>query len=351
MNRRLKIRHVKSKLFRLMGLLSVCFALLFLGGILGDILYKGYSAFLITEIKTQTSTPDLFNAHFSYEKSSKVWTIASSEVNAYMKHGIVVNLTPEQLQRVDDLKEKGDIKVSFNWGYFIHSDSQESELAGIWGALYGSLLTLLVTVMTAFPLGVGTAIYLEEFAPQGKLTHLIEANINNLAAVPSILFGLLGLVFFIQVLGLPRPSALVGGLTLALMSLPVIVVSTRSALLSVPKTLKEAALGLGATPLQVLFHHTIPTAFPGIMTGIILSLARALGETAPLLLIGMVAFIAMPPSHFFDPTTVLPVQIFNWSRNPEYGFVENTSGAILILLLVLAFLNGIAVYIRRKFEG
>ncbi len=215
----------------------------------------------------------------------------------------------------------------------------------------GSCLTLFITFITAFPLGVGTALYLEEFAPENRLTHWIEANINNLAAVPSILFGLLGLVFFIHFMGLPRPSALVGGLTLGLMSLPVIVVATRAALSTVPQTLREAALGLGATPLQVLFHHVVPAALPGIMTGVILSLARALGETAPLLMIGMVAFIATPPSHFLDPTTVLPVQIFNWSRSPEMGFVENTSGAILILLLLLAFLNGIAVFIRKRFES
>ena len=283
MRRSLKRRHFKEKLFRWMGLLSVCLALLFLGGILGDIVYKGYSAFLTTEVAVEGVNSDLLNAHASYSSEKSQWRIASSEVDMYYKKGYTGNLTSDQIQAIKFLEEKGQIRTTFNWGFFTNSDSQEAELAGIWGGLYGSLLTLLVTICTAFPIGVGTAIYLEEFAPKHRVTNLIEANINNLAAVPSILFGLLGLVFFIQFMGLPRPSAVVGGLTLGLMSLPVIVVSTRSAISSVPYTLKEAALGLGATPLQVLFHHVVPTALPGIMTGVILSLARALGETAPLL--------------------------------------------------------------------
>lgn len=349
MRRTLKFRHFKERLFQGAGLFSLCLAILFLAGILGDILYKGIPAFITTEVESGFASPDLLNAHAAHQ--SKDWIIASEDVNMYVKKGFKGNLSPLQIQTIDFLEESGHIRKAFNWGFFTHSDSQESELAGIWGGLYGSILTLIVTFLTAFPLGVGTAIYLEEFAPKNRLTNLIEANINNLAAVPSILFGLLGLVFFIQIMGLPRPSTLVGGLTLGLMSLPVIVVATRTALSTVPKTLKEAALGLGATPLQVLFHHVFPTAMPGIMTGIILSLARALGETAPLLLIGMVAFIALPPEHFLDPATVLPVQIFNWSRSPEMGFIENTSGAILVLLFVLALLNGIAVTIRKKFEA
>jgi phosphate transport system permease protein len=345
----LKKRHLKERWFRRAGLLSVLLALLFLGGILGDILYKGLPAFFRTEISSNVSYPGLANPHALYH-AERPWITASDDVDMYYKRGYVGKLTPVQRQEIDALKDRKQIRLVFNTAFFTHSDSREPELVGIWGGLLGSFLTLLVTFLTAFPLGVGTALYLEEFAPDNKLTHWVEANINNLAAVPSILFGLLGLVLFIHFLGLPRPSALVGGLTLGLMSLPVIVVTTRTALSSVPQTLKEAALGLGATPLQVLFHHVIPTALPGIMTGVILSLARALGETAPLLMIGMVAFIATPPSHFFDPATVLPVQIFNWSRSPEMGFVENTSGAILVLLFVLALLNGIAVYIRKRFE-
>lgn len=344
----LKKRRLKEQYFRLAGFLSVLLAILFLGGVLGDIIYKGIPAFFRTEISSKLY-PNLLNAHARYTVDNS-WVVASDDVDMYYKKGYSNRLTPLQIQEIDVLKNMGQIRLSFNAGFFTHSDSREAELAGIWGGLVGSFFTLLVTFITAFPLGVGTALYLEEFAPKNQITHWIEANINNLAAVPSIVFGLLGLVLFIHFLGLPRPSALVGGLTLGLMSLPVIVVATRAALLSVPNTLKEAALGLGATPLQVLFHHVLPAALPGMMTGVILSLARALGETAPLLIIGMVAFIATPPSHFLSPATVLPVQIFNWSRSPEMGFVENTSGAILILLLGLALLNGGVVFIRRRFE-
>jgi phosphate transport system permease protein len=345
----LKRRHLKEKWFRKAGALCVILGLLFLGAILADILYKGYPAFFRTEISSEVSIPTLLNPHVTYQ-TNRSWQIASDEVDQYYKKGYRGKLSQDQIQILEELKNKNQIRLTFNGGFFTHSDSREPELAGIWGGLVGSLLTLFVTFITAFPLGVGTAIYLEEFASHSKIAHFIEANINNLAAIPSILFGLLGLILFIHFMGLPRPSALVGGLTLGLMSLPVIVVVTRTSLSAVPQTLKEAALGLGATPLQVLFHHTLPTAMPGIMTGVLLSLARALGETAPLLLIGMMAFIAEPPSHFLDPATVLPVQIFNWSRSPELGFIENTSGAILVLLLLLGILNGIAIYIRKRFE-
>ncbi len=345
-------RHRKEKWFRRLGLASLFLALLFLGSIFGEIIYKGYPAFFRTVIARESGQISLLNPHARYHLSeAQEWIIASDDVDMYYKHGYVGKQTPTQIQTIEDLKKQGQIRLVFNTAFFTHSDSREPELAGIWGALIGSLLTLFITFLTAFPLGIGAALYLEEFASKTRFIHWIEANINNLAAVPSILFGLLGLVLFIHFMGLPRPSALVGGLTLGLMSLPVIVVTTRAALSSVPTALKEAALGLGATPLQVLFHHVLPTALPGMMTGVILSLARALGETAPLLMIGMVAFIGTPPSSFLDPTTVLPVQIFNWSRSPEMGFVENTSGAILILLFILVLLNGIAIFIRKRFES
>lgn len=348
----LKKRHRREKWFRRMGLTSLCLALLFLGGILSDIVYKGAPAFLRTEIAQEAAPAHLLNPHARYHVSKgEKWVIASDDVDMYYKYNQPGKLSPSQIQTLTSLKEQDQIRLVFNSAFFTHSDSREPELAGIWGSFVGSCLTLFITFLTALPLGVGTAIYLEEFAPNNRWIHWIEANINNLAAVPSVLFGLLGLVLFIHFLGLPRPSALVGGLTLGLMSLPVIVVATRVALSSVPATLKEAALGLGATPLQVLFHHVISMALPGIMTGVILSLARALGETAPLLLIGMVAFIGTPPSSFLDPATVLPVQIFNWSRSSEMGFVENTSGAILVLLFVLVLLNGSALFIRKKFES
>lgn len=351
MNPVIKKRHRKEKCFQYMGLLSLVLALLFLGGIFANIVYKGYPAFFRTEIAATVGQPTFLNPHASYYTyKPDEWITASDNVDMYYKYGAVGRLSPQDVQSIEDLKRQGHIRLVFNTAFFTHSDSREPELAGIWGGLVGSLLTLLITFLTAFPLGVGTAIYLEEFAPKNRLTALIEANINNLAAVPSILFGLLGVVFFIHFMNLPRPSALVGGLTLGLLSLPVIVVSTRAAFSTVPATMREAALGLGARPLQVLFHHVIPMALPGIMTGLILSLARAFGETAPLLMIGMVAFIGTPPGSILDPTTVLPVQIFNWSRSPEMGFIENTSGAILVLLFVLSILNGIAVLIRKKFE-
>ncbi len=344
-------RIFREKLFKWLCFSTLSFVVLFLVFIFGKIILSGYSAFLSTEINIASQQVDLLTPHSPYLIArEKEWIAASDPVDMYVKHKEIGNLTESQIKMIESLQQNGQIRTTFNLGFFTHSDSREPELAGIWGGIVGSLLTLIITFMTAIPLGIGTALYLEEFAPKNKFTHLIEANINNLAAVPSILFGLLAVVIFIHFFGLPRPSALVGGLTLGLMSLPVIVVSTRAALSSVHPSLKEAALGLGATPLQVLFHHVIPTALPGITTGVILSMARALGETAPLLMIGMVAFIATPPTSFLDPATVLPVQIFNWSRSPEIGFVENTSGAILVLLFILALLNGVAILIRKKFE-
>lgn len=340
----------RERYFKRVGFFALTFALLFLGFIFGKIMMTGYSAFFVTEINVETQEAAFLNPYASYASQTTEWVIASDEVNMFIKHKHPGQLTPSQIQKLEKLNEEGQIRVRFNTGFFTNSDSREPELAGIWGGICGSLLTLIITFITAIPLGIGTAIYLEEYAPSNKFTHFIEANINNLAAVPSILFGLLAVVIFIHFMGLPRPSAVVGGLTLGLMSLPIIVVATRTALASVPFALKEAALGLGATRLQVLFHHMIPTAMPGITTGVILSLARALGETAPLLMLGMVAFIANPPTSFGDPATALPVQIYNWSRSPEMGFVENTSGAILVLLGILGLLNGIAIFIRKKYE-
>ncbi len=341
----------RERNFKRLGLVTLTLTLLFLGFIFGKIFLTGYSAFFVTEINVAAQHPEFLNPYAPYIRKTGDWIVASDEVNMYMKHGETGHLTPTQIQTLEKLKEEKQIRVSFNTGFFTHSDSREPELAGIWGGVLGSIFTLLITFFTAIPLGIGTAIYMEEYAPKNRLTHFIEANINNLAAVPSILFGLLAIVIFIHFMGLPRPSAVVGGLTLGLMSLPIIVVATRAALASVPFALKEAALGLGATRMQVLFHHIIPSAMPGITTGVILSLARALGETAPLLMLGMVAFIANPPHSFLDPTTVLPVQIYNWSRSPEIGFVENTSGAILVLLIILGCLNGIAIFIRKKYES
>ncbi len=230
------------------------------------------------------------------------------------------------------------------------SDSTDPNNAGIWGAFKGSLLTMAVTLALSFPLGVLAAIYLEEFAPRQKWVEWVEVSINNLAAVPSIIFGLLGLAIFIQLAGLPRSSALVGGMTLALMTMPVIVISGRNAIKSVPPSIRDAALAVGASPVQTVFHHVLPLALPGILTGTIIGMARALGETAPLLIIGMRLFAASPPQSVTDASSVLPMQIFLWSDEIDQGFVQNTSAAIIVLLVFLLAMNGLAIYLRNKFE-
>jgi len=252
--------------------------------------------------------------------------------------------------RVVQLQGKGQLTTSFNWSFFSGADSTDPTIVGIWGALKGSMFTMVVTLMLAFPIGVLSALYLEEYAPKNRLTDLIEVSINNLAAVPSIIFGLLGLAVFLNTFHLPRSAALVGGLTLALMTMPVIVIAARNAIKSVPPSIRDAALGVGASPIQVVFHHVLPLALPGILTGTIIGMARALGETAPLLMIGMRAFISAPPDRITDPATVLPVQIFLWSDQVSAGFVEKTSAAIIVLLVFLLAMNGLAIYLRNRFE-
>ena len=237
-----------------------------------------------------------------------------------------------------------------NVSFFTGADATDPTRAGIWGALKGSLLTMFVTLALAFPIGVLSALYLEEYAPRNRWTDLIEVSINNLAAVPSIIFGLLGLAVFLGTLHMPRSGAIVGGLTLALMTMPVIVIAGRNAITAVPPSIRDAARALGASPIQVVFHHVLPLALPGILTGTIIGMARALGETAPLLMIGMRAFIAAPPNRLTDPATVLPVQIFLWSDDVQTGFVEKTSAAIIVLLVVLLAMNGFAIYLRNRFE-
>ena len=244
------------------------------------------------------------------------------------------------------LKGAGGLSLEFLTG----SDSTEAARAGVWGALKGSLLTILVTMAIAFPVGVLSALYLEEFASRNRWTDMIEVSINNLAAVPSIIFGLLGLAMFLNFMHLPRSAPLVGGLTLALMTMPVIVIAGRNAIKSVPPSIRDAALGVGASKMQVVFHHVLPLALPGILTGTIIGMARALGETAPLLMIGMRAFIASPPSGITDPSSVLPVQIFLWSDEVDRAFVEKTSAAIIVLLVFMLLMNGLAIYLRNKFE-
>jgi phosphate transport system permease protein len=237
-----------------------------------------------------------------------------------------------------------------NLGFLSGSDSTDASTAGVWGALKGSLLTMGVTLSLSFPMGVFAAIYLEEFAPRQRWVDWVEVSINNLAAVPSIIFGLLGLAVFVNTLGMPRSSALVGGVTLALMTMPVIVIAGRNAIKAVPPSIRDAALAIGASKVQTVFHHVLPLALPGILTGTIIGMARALGETAPLLMIGMRAFIATPASGISDPTSVLPMQIFLWSDEVDQAFVRNTSAAIIVLLIFLLAMNGLAIYLRNKFE-
>lgn len=290
-------------------------------------------------------------------QTKKVWVLADDDVDAFMKGHIDRNLPEDdrrvkdtQIEWIDSMVEAGELKKVFNTVFFTAGDSREPELAGIWAAAKGSFYTLVVTLLLSFPIGVAAAVYLEEFAPQNKWTDIIEVNINNLAAVPSIVFGLLGLAIFINFFGLPRSAPLVGGMVLTLMTLPTIIISGRAALKSVPPSIREAALGMGASRMQVVTHHVLPLAMPGMMTGTIIGMAQALGETAPLLMIGMIAFIVDIPQGFTDPSTVLPVQIYLWSDSPERGFTERTSAAIMTLLFFLICMNAFAVYLRKKFE-
>jgi phosphate transport system permease protein len=257
---------------------------------------------------------------------------------------------PAAEQTVSALAQKDALRTAFNWTFLTGADATDPSAVGIWAAFKGSLMTMAITLMLAFPVGVLAALYLEEYAAKNKLTDMIEVSINNLAAVPSIIFGLLGLAVFLTLFGMPRSSALVGGLTLALMTMPVIVIAGRNAVKSVPPSIREAALGIGASPVQVVFHHVLPLALPGILTGTIIGMARALGETAPLLMIGMRAFIPAAPEGFTDATTALPVQIYLWSDEVNQGFVEKTSAAIIVLLIFLLGMNALAIYLRNRFE-
>jgi phosphate transport system permease protein len=273
-----------------------------------------------------------------------------SAADMYLKGAAVPQIDEKQAAWLKTLQDKGVISSGFSTSFFSNGDSREPESAGIRGALIGSILTIIITLSMALPLGVAAALYLEEFAPKNRITDLIEVNINNLAAVPSIIFGLLGLAVFLNVFGLPRSTAVVGGLVLALLVLPTIIIAARAAIRSVPPSIKEAALGVGASHMQAVFHHVLPLATPGILTGTILAVARALGETAPLLMIGMIAFIADVPSGFTDAATVRPVQVFLWSDLPEAGFKARTAAAILVLLVLLFCINALAIYLRNKFE-
>ncbi|MBL0923522.1 MAG: phosphate ABC transporter permease PstA [Sphingomonadaceae bacterium] len=276
----------------------------------------------------------------------RLWLPAESRIDiAYKRTG-----EPAAEKIVASLGENDALRTGFNWTFLTGADATDPSAVGIWAAFKGSLMTMAITLMLAFPIGVFAALYLEEYAPKNRLTDMIEVSINNLAAVPSIIFGLLGLAVFLTLFGMPRSSALVGGLTLALMTMPVIVIAGRNAVKSVPPSIREAALGIGASPVQVVFHHVLPLALPGILTGTIIGMARALGETAPLLMIGMRAFIPSAPQGFTDAATALPVQIYLWSDEVNQGFVEKTSAAIIVLLIFLLGMNALAIYLRNRFE-
>ena len=287
-----------------------------------------------------------------------IWVLADDDVDMLIKGNINRNL-PENERRIDDqeltwieyLESENLIKKVFNKTLFTSGDSSESEQSGILVALLGSFYALLITLVLSFPIGIATAVYLEEFAPKdNKFVDFIEVNINNLAAVPSIIFGLLGLAIFLNFFEMPRSAPLVGGMVLSLMTLPRIIIPARAALKSVPPSIREGALGLGASNVQAVFHHVLPIATPGMLTGTIIGMAQALGESAPLLIIGMVAFIVDIPQGFTDPATALPVQIYLWADTPERGFVERTAAVIMVLLIFLVLMNSLAIYLRKKFE-
>ena len=374
----LKKRHASARRFKLFTIACVAFALSFLIFFLGDMIYKGLPAFQQTYMqidvtfneKTIKSTRKAIDKKYRRIVSrawlrgipkmvknnpelmgttQSIWVLVNHQVDQYMK-GHYYKVKDKDLNVVKEMQNQGKIELRFNKIFFTQGDSKIPENSGLKSAIIGSVLTLIVTMVIAFPLGVMTAVYLEEFADDNRWTQLIEVNINNLAAIPSILFGLLGLAVFINLFGLPRSSPMVGGLTLALMTLPIIIVSSRAALRSVPDSIRQAGYGLGLTKVQVVQDHVLPLAFPGIMTGSIIGLAQAMGETAPLIIIGMIAFIPDSPSSIFEAATVMPAQIFTWAGMPERAYIERTAAGIMVLLTILLSLNALAIYLRKKFE-
>jgi phosphate transport system permease protein len=403
----LEQRNRQEYRFKLYGKLSIAFSLLFLVLLLSSIFFKGYRAlirtqmqieidltsfnkieeidlrkidllikdslkknFQISDFKTEDSSlknftqltplvsriasleiyqqikknPNLLNQH------NKFWISISSKADMYFKYDNSSNLLPNQKQFLDEIKANDKIRKIINYKFLTNPDSREAEISGVAVGIIGSIMVMVIFLALAFPIAIMSAFYLEEFAKKNFLTDLIEISINNLAAIPSIIYGLLGLVVYLQYMHLPRSSSLVGGMTLFMLVLPVIIIATRNTIRSIPQNIRDGAMAIGATKMQVVIHHLLPLSIPGIMTGTILAVSRALGETAPLLMIGMVAFIADIPMSFFDPATVLPVQIFLWSDLQETGFVEKTSLAILMLLIILMLFNLTAILLRKKFE-
>ena len=389
MQRRIRRRYAAERRFRWLGLSAILISAAFLAFLLVTMIGKGAGGFRQTEIRLDLDFPrtGLLASSTGGEIEGAVAAAADAQFgrdgarllsdSAWIRVERAIEGDPSLLQRKETLwlaaatnvdtayKGNGDagseaivsrldqrdvLRTSFNTDFLVSADATDPASVGIWGAFKGSLLTMIVTLALAFPIGVLSAVYLEEYAKRNRWTDFVEVSINNLAAVPSIIFGLLGLAVFLNTLHLPRSAPIVGGLTLALMTMPVIVIAGRNAIKSVPPSIRDAALGIGASKVQVVFHHVLPLALPGILTGTIIGMARALGETAPLLMIGMRAFIATPPSGIAAPASVLPVQIFLWSDEVSRGFVEKTSAAIIVLLVFLLAMNGLAIYLRNKFE-
>lgn len=396
----LEARYRAEERFKYIGLVAVVFSLAFLVFLIGAIGFKGAGAFVKTDVQIEI-TKDLIADHGSNNftllrktilhnlsdakgRSGRkaayrmigegselelkdaiakadatsdvflIWLPTSDTIDMAYKADLAVDmlgtLTAQQQLWLQGWADNGRLRKSFNWNFFTNGDSRDPERAGIGGAFLGSVMALFVCLVLSFVVGIFAAIYLEEFAPKNKFTAFLEVNINNLATVPSIIFGLLGLAVFLSLFGLPRSSALVGGMVLSLMTLPTIIITSRVSLQAVPPSIREAALGLGASQVQAVFHHVLPLAIPGMLTGTILGMARALGETAPLLMIGMVAFIVDPPSGFMEPATALPVQVYLWADSPERAFAEKTAGAILVLLVFLLVMNLTAIILRKKLE-
>ena len=401
MTRRVRRRYASERLFRLTGLAAILLSVLFLAFLLWNMGSKGIGGFSQYEaqLPIDFTKTDLFLDPATIKGPDARTTVAGADLTTaiskaaqgaygpdaaemfgdaaldrltddivanpnmlngsstlWLPVGSKIDIAAKQKgddkseQLVAELQQKHALKRTFNTQFLTSADATDPSAVGVWGALKGSFYTILVTIGLAFPIGVLAAVYLEEFAPQNRWTDAIEVSINNLAAVPSIIFGLLGLAVFLDVMDLPRSAPLVGGMTLALMTFPVIVIAGRNAIKTVPPSIRDAALGVGASKMQVTFHHVLPLALPGILTGTIIGVARALGETAPLLMIGMRAFVAAPPAGITEPATVLPVQIFLWSDEVDRGFVEKTSAAIIVLLLFMLAMNGLAIYLRNRFE-
>lgn len=398
---RLKVRYAQERRFKMLGLAAISFSVIVLIVLLANMAFNGLGGFQRAELSVeidfvqsgltapeQGATPaetmrSLDNQGLrsvvygaaqanlgneaAEELNSEAWREVASMIHANpsiltrkevlelpasadLSAGYSGEGSPAMQELASDLSAKGLLDKNFDFGFLERSDATDPQLAGIWGALKGSVLTMLVTFMLAFPIGIMAALYLEEYAPKNRWTDFLEVSINNLAAVPSIIFGLLGLFFLMTAFPTLRSTPVIAGITLALMTMPVIVISSRNAIKAVPPSIRDGALAVGASPVQVVFHHVLPLALPGMLTGTIIGMARALGETAPLILIGLRAFVASPPEGFTSAATVLPVQIFLWSDEIDRGFVERTSAAIIVLLIVLLMMNGLAIYLRNKFE-